>query len=259
MLRSLILFIGTLCFSFVQAQNFKLEIGSKTINFLLDEKIDVERTVTDSIIRCKSSFVKKFPLGSSITRVAINPRELRTLYREIFNDKGCIWTRITNDEIIKDTWYGGTYPVFLYDSITTVKRPRECWRIDTVMQINPITMGEEQIVDIDSASIEKYSLGSVTRKELANSVLKQFGLTAQMPPLHINKMVLLAMFDEKCNWIGIDYRDTPSKEDALKMINELNAGSQVIISSLMFENTSGRVFNAGIINLHDIAVMTIVD
>ncbi|MBP6730651.1 MAG: hypothetical protein KA149_01255 [Chitinophagales bacterium] len=258
MLRSLILFIGTLCFSFVQAQNFKLEIGSKTISFLLDEKIDVERTVTDSIIRCKSSFVKKFPLGSSITRVAINPAELKTLYREIFNDKGCIWTRITNDEIIKDTWYGGTYPVFLYDSITTVKRPRECWHIDTVMQINPITLGEDQIVDIDSTNFIKYNLSAISRVELARAISGQFGLTTQVPPMHIHYLALRVV-DEKCDGMYIDYRNQQSIQDAIHAFNDLKTGVQIIISSLKFEETSGSRFKAGQIDLHDIAVMTLED
>ncbi len=254
----ILLFVFTSYFGAVQAQNFKMEIGDKTISFLLDEKIQVHRTVSDTLIRCKSSMVKKFPMGTNSAVIEISPSEFKTLHREIFNDKGCIWTRITNDEIYKDGWGAGTYPIFLYDSVTTVKRPRECWHINTVMQINPITLGEDIVVDIDSESLEKYNLANISHSELARAISAQFGLTRQMPPLPLHSITLLIL-NQHCDWINIDYRNSQSIEEAIKKINDIKAGAQVIISSLKFENTSGHMFGAGQVNLHDIAVMTLTD
>lgn len=240
-----------------QVQQAQFEIGNKTIQFTIEEKLSVWRTVSDSVIKCKGDGVKNFLLEPHTEYRVIPTTEFKTLHREIFNEHGCIWTRLTNDVIRKDDDGEGVrnYCGFLFDSVNIVLNPVGGWRHDSVMQINPITLEEEMIVVIDSESRVKFNLGNIRRQEIVECVRNQFGLRRSTLNFHIQDLQLYIL-NEKFDWLEIDYRQAESIELAEKKIRSIKSGSKIILENIRLENTNGRNFAGG---LYDIAVMTLVD
>ena len=263
MIRSCVkpIFLSVLLFlSYIvnaQAQQAQFEIGNKTIQFTIEEKLSVWRTVNDSVIKCKGNEFKPFGLVPHTEYEIIPKSEFKILHREVFNERGCVWTRITNDVIRKEEDGEGVRQTFtfLHDSVNVVYRPRSCWRIDTVMQINPINLEEEIVIAIDSESRVKFNLGRVSKHELLDAIRNQFGLGKSNLNLHL-KDLQIWILTEPCDWIVIDYRNEKSVESAQKKIESIKSGSQIILEEIRLENTSGRNFET---DLYEFAVMTLVD
>ncbi len=250
-----------------QEQHAQFEIGSKTIPFSIQEKLSVWRTVSDTVIKCEGNKFKPFGLVPHTEYMIIPKSEFKSLHREFFNEHGCTWTRLTNDVIRKEDDSEGMRKIFpdgegvrqtftfLYDSVNVVVRPRSCWRIDTVMQINAITLEEEQVVDIDSESRVKINLGRIAKQELADAIQNQFGLGKSSLNLHLKEFQIWIL-NEPCDWVNIDYRKAASLEAAKKKIKDIKTGSKIILEKIRLENTSGRNFED---DLYEFAVMTLVD
>ncbi len=141
---------------FAQKQKAFFEIADKKIVFEYEEKMIVWRTVTDTIVSCKEQSLKNYPLGTNTTYAKINPSEFKILHREVFKENSCVWTRLTNDVIKEDEKAHFIDLNFINDSACFFKLPLSCYRHDTVMQINPITL--EEVMAVTTDSIEKHSL-----------------------------------------------------------------------------------------------------
>jgi hypothetical protein len=250
----LFLNIGVILPLAAQKQKAFLEIGGKKIFFEIENKVGVYRTVTDTIVKCKGTGLKNFPLGQNFTGISIPPSEIKVLSREVFNDHGCIWTRVTNDVVVKDNYSPNTYVNFLNDSTNEFIRPSSCFRHDTVMQIDPITLGEDIVVQVDSVSKAKFNVGLISKSDLAKSVLGQFNLDANGLNLRL-KSLTLGIFNEKCDWLVIDYNKQGELDVSAQKIRNMPAGSTVIIEWLHFADTNGRIFSDD--GLSDMALMQI--
>ncbi len=240
-----------------QIQQAQFEIGNKTIQFTIEEKLAVWRTVSDSVIKCKDGGFKKFLLEPRTEYMVVATSEFKSLHREVFNEHGCIWTRLTNDILRQDEDGEGVrnYCNFLYDSVNIIVNPVRGWRHDSIMQINPVTLEEEMIVVVDSESRVKFNLGNIRRQEIIDGVRNQFGLRKSTLNFHIQDLQLYIL-NEKFDWIEINYRQPESIEIAEKKIGTVKSGSKIVLENVRLENTSGRNFSR---SLYDIAVMTLVD
>lgn len=240
-----------------QIQQAQLEIGSKTIQFSIEEKLSVWRTVSDTFIKCKGAGFKPYCLVPHTEHREISKSDFKIMHREVFNEHDCIWTRLTNDVIRKEDDGGGVrYQLtLLNDSVNIFFRPRSCWRVDSVIQINAITLEEEMVIAMDSESRVKFDLGNVSKAELIRSIQNKLGLGKSPLNLHLQNLVL-SIYNDKCDWLEIDYRDTKSIEQAIQKIQGITIGSKIVLNRVDLENTNGRNF---VSYLYEVAFMTLVE
>lgn len=242
-------FIGNIS---AQRQSAQLHIGSKVIHFDLMEEVEVWRTVHDSVIKCKG--LKKYPLGKETRLITLPISEMLIMKREIFNDNGCVWTRLTNDELNKNA-INYTQVTFLFDSVNTIINPKACWRHDTIIQINPITLEEEWVMGIDSDMTVKFDLGCMNKNDLIEAIQNQLALPSNNLNFHL-KTIDWYILTDKCEGLSIDYRDKESLKLAVEKIKGIKTGAKIVLAHFSLEDTNGRRFP---LTTYDVAVMSLKD
>ena len=239
-----------------QSQTSQIRVGQKTITFLLEDKVSVRRNVIDSIISCDSSKIRQLPLGSNTASILINPADIKIFKREVFNENGCIWTRLTNDIAHGNYKAEYTTVTFLNDSAARLKRPKICWAIDSIYSINPVTMEEELDISIDSFFQAKYHLGNIGKETLRQAIIQKLDLDKNSPKLILRNLELLVV-NRTCNLLAIDFRTEESVQKALVEVGKISADSQIMIAGIQLENSGGRIYDGWW--FRNVAIMTLAE
>ena len=236
-------------------QNNFLTIGNKKLPFSAEAKIRVWRTVTDTLISCKGKGFKSYNLGAYTSYKEIGESEIKSFSREIYNDKGCIWTRVTNDVIQNlDAQYIDIQ--FFGDTLFSFVSPHSCFHYDTVMRINPVTLAEETVYLIDSITTTQFYIGTITRHDLTEAISSGFGLNKGGPNFIIEN-VSFAVFNKDCDGFTINYSTPKYQEIALNKVENIPSGSIVVITNLVIGSSNNNRKFKGYDNI--MAAMKILD
>ena len=240
---------------FAQKQKAFFEIADKKIFFEFEEKVGVWRTISDSNINCVEKGPSNSQLKISTTYEHVPLSEFKTEYKEMFDEKGCVWTRTTNDVIRDDEENNFTYLTLLNDSSSFIVRPPSCYRHDTIMQINPITKQEEMVEQIDSVTKTKFNLGSVSKSQLFDAISNQFNLYKNGENIRV-KYFWFFVVNDRCSFFEVNYLDYDNINSVKQKIANIPSGSRLVIERIKFEDTNERKFYGW---FYDLASFKLVD
>lgn len=239
-----------------------LRIGDKEIKIELTKGINVWESTYDSLVfkpkRVKFPFVN----GKNGINRHIDPRNLQPYKKElIVDDNGLVYQRITTQvKLYEHEPYVKVNT--LNDSVAKVVLPFH--RVDTVMQINPITLEEEMVVSVDSITRVKYDLGAISKSQFKTDIENKFGRE-----LEVTGIQMLCISDSSY-WQEYYYHkllrveaakyyptletvlNAPNADGLYAKIDKLKTGDRVI---LYIEFTVDKYSFL----LHDLAVLTIKD
>lgn len=253
MLRTICSFTILLFISLTYAQtdkNVYLNIGAKRIVLQEKEMMWITRTVSDTIVAYTKLKDKNISLGTRSFPIKVSASEVKNGVREFFTDSatGILWTRFTYDHVY-------TNPekrlVCINDSETVVHTVNP--RIDTIMQINPITLEEELLVNVDSSIVVKYDLGTVKKADLIKALQNRF--EASLKNYQLTEVILSAVQIPGLSLI-VTYNNADSVTAAVNAISRCASGTKMMLSYVEFGTAT---YKLPTLNLSYLAVLTLVD
>ncbi len=241
-----------------------LHIGDKQIKIELVKGINVWETTYDSLIHQPKRVKFPFVNGQNGTNRHVDPRNLQPYKRElIIDDKGLVYQRITTQ--VKHYEHEPYIKVnSVNDSVAKIVLPFH--RVDTVMQINPITLEEQMVISVDSISRVKYDLGAISKSQLKADIGNKFG-----HELEVTGLQMLCITDSSY-WQEYYYHklqrleatnyypasetvlNAPNAEGLYAKIDKLKNGDKIILHIEFKIDTPSQYYN-----LYDLAVLTIKD
>lgn len=147
------------------------------------------------------------------------------------------------------------YPTFSGDSLNITVRPTHCFRHDTLVRINPVTKQEEFVEQIDSITITKFNLGSVSKTELFDAITTQFNVSKEGGNFRIRSLVFW-VFNDKCSFLEVVYDKYESISSVKQSIGDIPIGSRLVIGDVVIGDITDANFYG---HLWDLASLTLLD
>lgn len=254
MMRFFHTFLLLFCIAFMaNAQSAKyvyINIGTKQIVLQEKDAMWITRTVKDTVVGSTKKGAKNLGLGTQSFSMQVSPDELKNGVREFYIDSatGITWTRFISDEVY-------TSPekklVCVNDSETVVHTANP--RVDTIMQINPITLEEQMYVEVDSSIPVKYDLGKIKKADFVTALQDQFGASLKNYAL---TEIGLDIVDKAGAKFIIDFRDNGSLKAGVEAINRSRSNTKVMLAYVQFNPVSPKLPT---LSLSYLAVFTLVD
>lgn len=248
------LLLSFLCqLAVAQKQPGYLAIGNKQIHFTWKEKVWVQRTIWDTVVSCKGHELKDIPINSKSISTWVEPAEVKKLHRQIFNENGCVWTRLTND-VVAENEKPRLNIVLVKDSATTVKFPADCFT-DTVYQINPITLEEEEVIQKYTQATVLYNLGKVSRKDLVDALLNQLSVAKSGANYSVDLLKLKFFDDHTCGTAVFTFEKKNWRSEVVRLINESKDETTFVIEQVaVTDSNDGQMYY-----LWDLATLKMID
>ncbi len=252
-----LLFIGSACMILLNAcdngdtddmdsdKQIAIKIGEHEIPLRVVAMAYVRRTVSDTLWKDTYNKMKDVPFGTYSKWMTIPVAEVKSFEREVHRDRGLFWTSMTDDSVFSR--YGDEV-VLLSDSPFTYSTP--ILGLDTVTEINPVSLEEVTSVRNKDHLELRYDLGSVKRSQVQEAIEKAFDLPSQHN-LRLNFCSGVFITDSlHFSFFRVNYRDPASISAFGKAFKTLPAGTAVIINTIDPMNTNGRrppTFEPGIL------------
>jgi hypothetical protein len=179
----LLLLLPALCHS--QAIYKTLRIGDRSIVLEFPAKHIVEEQVWDSIIYMPDSL--QFELMPHYIRTAYyNGKPIQAYSKQVYmEENGMVWQQVIKQKRKRDTkGVHYPYPLLVNDSAVDVATPY--YRVDTVMQINPISLEEEMVVVKNNILRVAYDLGIISKQTIKRSITDKFGGQVNISGIYFN-------------------------------------------------------------------------